>query len=92
VFGIEKFRVDGFRSQKFTTNNKYLRRDIPSEASVNTTDAVVECESVPRGRGFRSLDFAEQLVENPDEVVVVPTTKHLCDKCSPFNKELHSKF
>lgn len=47
VFGIEEFRVDGFRSQKFSTNNKYLRRDIPSEASVNKTGAVVERKSIP---------------------------------------------
>ena len=92
MFWIEEFRVDGFWSQKFTTHDKYLRRDIPGELSVNKTGTIFEYEGTPRGRGFRSLNFSEQLIENPNEVVVVSTSKHLCDKCSPFNEELHSKF
>ena len=50
-----------------------------------------ERKTIPGGRRFRCLDLFEQLVENPDEIVVVFTPKHLCDKCSSFDEELYSK-
>ena len=54
-------------------------------------DTNARLENIP-GRGrFRCLNFIEQLVENPDEVVVVLTSKHLRDKCSSFHEELHSE-
>lgn len=31
--------------------------------------------TIPGGRRFRCLDFVKQLVENPDEIVVVLTSK-----------------
>ena len=45
--------------------------------------------SIPGGRRLRCLNFAKQLVEDPDEAIVVFTTKDLRDKGAPFNKEFH---
>jgi len=49
----------------------------------------VGCRALPRGRRFRCLNFTEQLVEDPDEVVVVLTPKHLRDKNPPFDEKFH---
>jgi hypothetical protein len=64
MFGIEKFRINSFRGKKFAADNKYLCRDIPGEPQSPDNDK--QDENIPGGRRFCCLDFAEQLVENPD--------------------------
>jgi hypothetical protein len=89
VFRIEELRVNGLRGTKFATNNEYLCRDIPGEPQSLNTDT--KDGIIPGGRRFCCLYFVEQLVENPDEVIIVLTTKDLRDKGPPFNKEFHCK-
>ncbi len=47
---------------------------------------------IPRRWGFGRFYFAEQLVEHPDEVVVVRTSEDLCDERPAFDEELGSQF
>ena len=64
MFGIEEFRINGFWGKKFAADNEYLCRDIPGESQSPDNDTLDE--NIPGGRRLCCLDFAEQLVENPD--------------------------
>jgi hypothetical protein len=87
VFWIEEFGINSLRSKEFAANNKYLCRDV----SVNCWSLRMDAGQaiIPGGRRFRCFNFTEQLVEDPDEVVVVLTSKHLCDECSSFDEKFY---
>jgi len=46
---------------------------------------------IPGGWWLGSLDLFKELVENPDQVVIVDTTEDLGDKCSTLDQKLHCK-
>ena len=72
------------RQRKFRPIRFYLKSDASTGTCLRT--------SAPGRRRLRSLNLPEQLIEHPDQVVVVCASEHFRDKCASFDEELHGQF
>ena len=57
-------------------------------------DAYIEegKEDIPGGGRLGGFDLPEELIEHPNEIVVIRTPKDFGNKCSAFVQKVHGKF
>jgi hypothetical protein len=89
MLGIEKFRVNVVGGEVVTADNEDFRRHISEVVSVIKRCKTTKKKKLPRRWWLGGFDFAEQLSEDPEKVVVVGAPEDLGDESATFHEKFH---